>query len=165
MQVLLGLSWVCCNGGEARSGQGEMMRPRPARVSAPRSSFAGSRFPQDVILIAVRWVPALRAVLPDVEELLAERGIEVDPSLVHTARDDLARPDLDSSSPGQHGAVVLERFVPSWAVEQSVRSAPWAQAAASVGVPSRGRVSLRWPGSASSGRVGTARQYPVPASL
>jgi hypothetical protein len=116
--------------------------------------------------VAVRWYLRYGLSYRDVEELLAERGIEVDPSsLVHTARDDLARPDLDSSSPGQHGAVALERFVPSGAVEQSVGSAPWAHAAASVSVPSRGRVSLRWPGSASSGRVGTARQYPVPASL
>jgi len=35
--------------------QAVMMRPRPARVSEPRSSFAGFRFPQDVIMIAVRW--------------------------------------------------------------------------------------------------------------
>jgi IS6 family transposase len=54
------------------------MRPRPARVSAPRSSFAGFRFPQDVILIAVRWYLRYGLSYRDVEELLAERGIPVD---------------------------------------------------------------------------------------
>jgi IS6 family transposase len=46
--------------------------------SPPRSSFAGFRFPAEVILVAVRWY--LRYGLPyrNVEELLAERGTEVD---------------------------------------------------------------------------------------
>jgi transposase InsO family protein len=60
----------------ARSGQAEMMRP--CRVSAPRSSFAGFRFPQDVIMIAVRWYLRYGLSYRDVEELLAERGIVVD---------------------------------------------------------------------------------------
>ncbi len=33
------------------SGQAGLMRPRPARVSAPRSGFAGFRFPPEVILV------------------------------------------------------------------------------------------------------------------
>ncbi|ETA00272.1 transposase [Frankia casuarinae] len=42
------------------------------------SEFAGFRFPPEVIVLAVRWY--LRYVLSyrDVEELLAERGLEVD---------------------------------------------------------------------------------------
>jgi hypothetical protein len=46
--------------------------------SSSLSAFAGFRFPSDVIIVAVRWY--LRFVLSyrDVEELLAERGIEVD---------------------------------------------------------------------------------------
>jgi transposase, IS6 family len=75
-----------------------MMRLRPARVSASRSSFAGFRFPQDVILVAVRWYLRYGLSYRDVEELLAERGIVVDhvtvyrwvqrftPLLVDTAR-------------------------------------------------------------------------------
>jgi hypothetical protein len=39
----------------ARSGQAEMMRPCSIRVSASRSSFAGFRFPPEVITLAVRW--------------------------------------------------------------------------------------------------------------
>jgi IS6 family transposase len=53
------------------------MRRRCRRVPASGSSFAGFRFPPDVIMLAVRWY--LRYGLSrDVEELLAERGITVD---------------------------------------------------------------------------------------
>src|ERR671913_497769 len=51
-------------------------RPRPA--SAPRSAFAGFRFPPDVIIVAVRWYLRFGLSYRDVEELLAERGVHVD---------------------------------------------------------------------------------------
>jgi transposase-like protein len=51
-------------------------RPRPA--PATRSDFAGFRFPPDVIVLAVRWYLRFGLSYRDVEELLAERGIEVD---------------------------------------------------------------------------------------
>ena len=54
------------------------MRRRSARVPAPRSSFAGFRFPPDVIMVAVRWYLRYGLSYRDVEELLAERGITVD---------------------------------------------------------------------------------------
>jgi transposase, IS6 family len=54
------------------------MRRRPVRVPAPRSSFAGFRFPPDVIMVAVRWYLRYGLSYRDVEELLAERGIAVD---------------------------------------------------------------------------------------
>jgi transposase, IS6 family len=54
------------------------MRRRGVRVPAPRSSFAGFRFPQDVIMIAVRWYLRCGLSYREVEELLAERGIVVD---------------------------------------------------------------------------------------
>src|SRR5947209_656058 len=60
------------------SGQAGLMRRRPARVPAPRSAFAGYRFPPAVIMIAVRWYLRYGLSYRDVEELLAERGIEVD---------------------------------------------------------------------------------------
>ncbi|HEY5231049.1 MAG TPA: IS6 family transposase [Galbitalea sp.] len=44
----------------------------------PVSAFAGFRFPPDVILIAVRWYLRYGLSYRDLEELLAERGIEVD---------------------------------------------------------------------------------------
>ena len=51
-------------------------RPRPP-VQGP-SAFAGFRFPPDVILLAVRWYLRYGLSYRDLEELLAERGIEVD---------------------------------------------------------------------------------------
>ena len=48
------------------------------RVPAPRSSFAGFRFPPEVITVAVRWYLRYGLFYRDVGELLAERGIEVD---------------------------------------------------------------------------------------
>ena len=53
------------------------MRRRPARVSTPRSGFAGFRFPPEVITLGVRWYLRFGLSYRDVEELLAERGIEV----------------------------------------------------------------------------------------
>src|SRR4051812_34466490 len=41
-------------------------------------SFAGFRFPPDVIVLAVRWYLRYGLSYRDVEELLAERGVEVD---------------------------------------------------------------------------------------
>jgi len=47
-------------------------------VQPPRAAFAGFRFPPEVILIAVRWYLRFGLSYRDLEELLAERGIEVD---------------------------------------------------------------------------------------
>jgi IS6 family transposase len=46
--------------------------------SPPSSAFAGFRFPAEVIVVAVRWYLRYGLSYRDVEELLAERGIEVD---------------------------------------------------------------------------------------
>jgi transposase, IS6 family len=51
-------------------------RAGPAPV--PRSAFAGFRFPPDVIVVAVRWYLRFGLSYRDVEELLVERGVEVD---------------------------------------------------------------------------------------
>jgi transposase-like protein len=50
---------------------------RPASLP-PRSAFAGFRFPPEVIVVAVRWYLRYGLSYRDVEELLAERGVEVD---------------------------------------------------------------------------------------
>jgi transposase-like protein len=47
-----------------------------------RSAFAGFRFPPEVIVLAVRWYLRF-GLYRDVEELLAERGIEVDHVTIH----------------------------------------------------------------------------------
>ena len=46
--------------------------------SIPTSAFAGFRFPPEVITLAVRWYLRFGLSYRDVEELLAERGIDVD---------------------------------------------------------------------------------------
>jgi transposase-like protein len=51
-------------------------RPRPAPIA--RYAFAGYRFPSEVIVLAVRWYLRFGLSYRDVEELLAERGVEVD---------------------------------------------------------------------------------------
>ena len=51
------------------------MNRRSRPVSA---SFAGYRFPPDVILLAVRWYLRYGLSYRDVAELLAERGVDVD---------------------------------------------------------------------------------------
>jgi hypothetical protein len=54
------------------------MRTRPRLAPVPWSAFAGFRFPPDVIVLAVRWYLRFGLSYRDVEELLAERGVEVD---------------------------------------------------------------------------------------
>ncbi|MCP3938366.1 MAG: IS6 family transposase [Actinomycetia bacterium] len=49
---------------------------RPSAVES--DSFAGYRFPPEVILLAVRWYLRRGLSYRDVEELLTERGIDVD---------------------------------------------------------------------------------------
>ncbi len=60
------------------------MRPRRLR-STPLigSAFAGFCFPPDVIVLAVRWYLRFALSYRDVEELLAERGIQVDHTTVY----------------------------------------------------------------------------------
>jgi transposase-like protein len=40
------------------------------------SAFAGCRFPVEVVTVAVRWYLRFGLLYRDVEELLAERGVE-----------------------------------------------------------------------------------------
>jgi transposase-like protein len=47
-------------------------------VLPPPSAFTGFRFPREVIVLAVRWYLRYGLSYRDVEELLAERGVQVD---------------------------------------------------------------------------------------
>jgi IS6 family transposase len=61
-------------------GQGGGMssrRCRPVSV-VPCSAFKGFRFPPEIIVLAVRWYLRYGLSYRDLEELLAERGVEVD---------------------------------------------------------------------------------------
>jgi hypothetical protein len=64
----------------AVGGEGCAMMPRRSRpVSAfAGSAFRGFRFPPEVIVLAVRWYLRFGLSYRDVEELLAEHGIDVD---------------------------------------------------------------------------------------
>jgi IS6 family transposase len=54
------------------------MRRRRSCPPVDLGAFAGYRFPPEVILLAVRWYLRFGLSYRDLEELLAERGIEVD---------------------------------------------------------------------------------------
>ena len=56
-------------------------RLRPAPIA--RSAFAGFCFPPDLIVLAVRWYLRFGLSYRDVEELLAERGVQVDHTTVY----------------------------------------------------------------------------------
>ena len=49
-----------------------------APIKTGSGSFTGFRFPPEVILLAVRWYLRYGLSYRDLEELLAERGMEVD---------------------------------------------------------------------------------------
>jgi len=65
-----------------RVGHGETPAMRPRRscplVDRGGSAFSGYRFPPEVIVLAVRWYLRFGLSYRDLEELLAERGIDVD---------------------------------------------------------------------------------------
>jgi transposase-like protein len=62
-------------GGEGGGMRSRRCRPIPA---FSRSAFAGFRFPPEIIVLALRWYLRYGLSYRDVEDLLAERGIEVD---------------------------------------------------------------------------------------
>jgi transposase-like protein len=60
-----------------------MRHRRPQFVPITRSAFDRYYFPSDVIVLAVRWYLRFNLSYRDLEELLAERGIEVDHTSVY----------------------------------------------------------------------------------
>jgi transposase-like protein len=75
-------------------------RAGPAPV--PRSAFAGFRFPPDVIVVAVRWYLRFGLSYRDVEELLAERGVEVDHVTVYRWVQRFTRLLAEAARPCRH---------------------------------------------------------------
>src|SRR5664280_1515512 len=63
---------------DGRGCRGEASPSHPSPPQPPTSAFTGFRFPPEVILIAVRWYLRYGLSYRDLEELLAERCIEVD---------------------------------------------------------------------------------------
>jgi transposase, IS6 family len=68
------------------------------------SAPAGYRFPREVIAVAVRWY--LRYGLPyrDVEELLCERGIEVDHATIYRWVQTFTSEFFEAARPSRHAA-------------------------------------------------------------
>jgi transposase-like protein len=62
------------------TGEADVMKRRRScpPIQSGSAAFAGFRFPPEVILLAVRWYLRFGLSYRDLEELLAERGIEVD---------------------------------------------------------------------------------------
>jgi DDE domain len=79
---LVGHCCSCCDRvGSRQTAAMRTRRPRSAAVA--RSAFAGFCFPPDVIVLAVRWYLRFALSYRNVEELLAERGVQVDHGTIY----------------------------------------------------------------------------------
>ena len=67
------------------------------------SAPAGYRFPREVIAVAVRWYLRYGLSYRDVEELLAERGIEVDHVTVYRWVQAFTAEFIEAARPARHG--------------------------------------------------------------
>jgi transposase-like protein len=77
----------------------DLMGSRPVS-SAP----AGYRFPREVIAVAVRWYLRYGLSYRDVEELLAERDIEVDHVTIYRWVQTFTSEFIDAARPARHAA-------------------------------------------------------------
>jgi transposase, IS6 family len=79
-----------------------MRSRRPCPVPIARSAFAGFRFPPDVIVLSVRWYLRFGPSDRDVEQLLAERGVEVDRVIIYRWVQRFAPLLADAAGPCRH---------------------------------------------------------------
>jgi transposase-like protein len=70
--------------------------------SALSSAPAGYRFPREVIAVAVRWYLRYGLSYRDVEELLAERGVEVDHVTIYRWVQTFTVEFIDAARPSRH---------------------------------------------------------------
>ena len=82
-------------------------RSRPVPV-IQLSAFVGFRFPPEIIVLAVRRYLRYGLSYRDVEELLAERGIEVDHVTIYRWVQRFTPPLVDAAGPSRH--VVGDRW-------------------------------------------------------
>jgi len=83
------------------------------RTDRSASAFCGYRFPDDVIALAVRWYLRFRLPYADIVELLAERGVHVDPSSVFDWVQHFTPLYKDAARPHRH------RVGTRWAVDET----------------------------------------------
>ena len=72
--------------------------------SSVSSAPAGYRFPREVIAVAVRWYLRCGLSYRDVEELLAQRGIEVDDVTVYRWVQRFTEEFIDAARPARHAS-------------------------------------------------------------
>ena len=77
-----------------------MIRSRSGLSAAP----VGYRFPREVIAVAVRWYLRYGLSYRDVEELLTERGIEVDHVTIYRWVQTFTPEFIDAARPARHAA-------------------------------------------------------------
>ena len=70
--------------------------------SALSSAPAGYRFPREVIAVAVRWYLRYGLSYRDVEELLAERGVDVDHVTIYRWVQTFTVEFIDAARPSRH---------------------------------------------------------------
>ena len=68
------------------------------------SAPAGYRFPREVIAVGVRWYLRYGLSYRDVEELLAERGVEVDHVTIYRWVQTFTPQFIDAARPARHAA-------------------------------------------------------------
>jgi IS6 family transposase len=86
----------------ARKGAEVKRRRRPPTSPVELSVFAGFRFPPEVIMLAVRWYLRFGLSYRDLEELLAERGIDVDHVTVYRWVQRFTPLLIDAARPCRH---------------------------------------------------------------
>jgi hypothetical protein len=84
-------------------------------VLPPRSAFAGFRFPREVIVLAVRWYLRYGLSYRDVEELLVERGVQVDHVSIYRWVQRFTPLLIDAARPRRHATG------DRWFVDETVR--------------------------------------------
>jgi transposase, IS6 family len=95
------LHWrIVVPGGE----RGGMMPRRSCPARSAHSAFKGFRFPPEIIVLALRWYLRYGLSYRDVEELLGERGIEVDHVTVYRWVQRFTPLLADAARPCRHSA-------------------------------------------------------------